>query len=321
MRWSKASNEIRDNPDGTLGRMNLGLAFAMMSTVAYDPQPMVHTYKSGAAFCSIADSRITESSGLAASNQFPGTYYTHNDSGDTARFFRFDASGKVLTENKLVGASAVDWEAMATAKLRGKNYVFLGDIGDNAGKRKFIVVYRCEESTREEIKDFDRYEITYPDGPRDAETLMVHPKSGDIWIVSKVASGKSRVYWLAAPNKSGSYVMKFIGEVRVGDPIPFGERATDGSISHDGKWVAIRTYTCITEFKVDGDFSKWFQTSGKRIAAPLMAQGESVAYSLKKDALLLSSEGNPCPVSILKLGPPTATSGAKQALKTILNRS
>lgn len=301
--------------------MNLGLAFSMMSTVATDPMPTLHNFKPGVPFCSIADSRITESSGLAASNQFPGTYYTHNDSGDTARFFRFDSTGKILSENKLVDAKAVDWEAMATAQLRGKKYVYLGDIGDNAGKRKFIVVYRCAEGTREEIRDFDRYEITYPDGPRDSETLMVHPKSGDLWIVSKVASGKSRVYWLAAPKKSGSYVMKCMGEVRVGDPIPFGERATDGSISHDGKWVAIRTYTCVTEFKVEGDFGKWFQSSGKRIAEPLMGQGESIAYSLKDDALLLSSEGNPCPVSTLKLAPPTSTSGAKQALKRILNRS
>lgn len=280
------------------------------SPQAGNPQKPRH-YSAGVAFCSITDKQVNESSGIAASNAFPGTYYTHNDSGDTARFFRFDKSGAILSVQSLKGVKATDWEGMATARLGGRNYVYLGDIGDNNAVRRLIQVYRCEESSLGTISKFDSYSISYPDGARDAEALMVHPKTGDIWIVSKVLSGKSRVYFLARPRKTGSYTLKFVGEVRVGDPVPFGERVTDGAISHDGRFVALRTYTAIVEYAAGSDFSKWYLGSSKRISPPFMVQGEAITYSLEDDALLVSSEGNPCPVSILHVSSETSQKGDK----------
>ena len=35
------------------------------------------------------------------------------------------------------------------------------------------------------LSDVETFTLQYPDGPRDAETLMVDPLSGDIYIVSK----------------------------------------------------------------------------------------------------------------------------------------
>ena len=291
-------------------------ALFLVAALAGSPQaenPLKpHHYSAGVAFCSIIDKQINESSGIAASNAFPGTYYTHNDSGDTARFFRFDKSGAILSVQSLKGVKATDWEGMATARLGGKSYVYLGDIGDNNAVRNSIQVYRCQESTLGSISNFDSYTISYPDGARDAETLMVHPKSGDIWIVSKVASGKSRVYFLPRPRKSGSFTLKFVGEVRVGDPVPFGERVTDGAISHDGRFVALRTYTAIVEFAVGSDFSKWYLGSSARVSPPFMTQAEAITYSKDDEALLVTSEGNPCPVSILHVSSETSQRGDKQ---------
>ena len=59
------------------------------------------------------DPQIDESSGIAASS-FDDTFYTFNDSGDSARFFRVDADGDTVATYTLRGASNVDWEDMAT---------------------------------------------------------------------------------------------------------------------------------------------------------------------------------------------------------------
>ena len=56
---------------------------------------------------------LPEASGLAASARYPGVLYTHNDSGDSARFFMMDETAKVIAEMRLPGATAVDWEDIA----------------------------------------------------------------------------------------------------------------------------------------------------------------------------------------------------------------
>ena len=55
------------------------------------------------------DPRITESSGLAASSR-SGIVFTHNDSGDSARFFAVDDAGRTRTTYALPDVQARDWE-------------------------------------------------------------------------------------------------------------------------------------------------------------------------------------------------------------------
>ena len=57
-------------------------------------------------------------SGLAASHRHPGVLYTHNDSGDTPRFFAIDANANVLAEVRLDGANALDREESRWARAR-----------------------------------------------------------------------------------------------------------------------------------------------------------------------------------------------------------
>ena len=52
----------------------------------------------------IEDSRITESSGLAASRAHPGIYWTHNDSDDGPYVYAVDsASGRTVARVTLTG--------------------------------------------------------------------------------------------------------------------------------------------------------------------------------------------------------------------------
>jgi hypothetical protein len=248
----------------------------------------------------LEDKRIDESSGIAASRIAEGIYYTHNDSGDSARFFKFNHDGKVLGVYDLTNAeSAVDWEDMASATVGGKPYLYFGDIGDNQGIRKEIYVYRCPESaptTADRI-----YTLSYPDEPHNAETLMVRPETGDIYIVTKAANKPSLVFKLSNPGRSGRYVLEKVGEIKVESPIREGRLITGGDIAPDGKHVVLRTYMAAYEYGVPDRFDDWIKAAPLPIHTNLEFQGEGVCYSRDGQALLTTSEGTPCQVSESRL--------------------
>jgi len=257
-------------------------------------------YGSPHVLTSLTDKRIDESSGVAASFVSPGDFYTFNDSGDSARFFKFDAKGKILAEYKVPNAVNVDWEDMAAAKLGGRPYLFFGDIGDNAGKRKSIAVYRVPEPTGNSAQADEIIELKYPDEPHNAETLLIHPKTGDITIVTKASLHPAAIFYLPCPHASGSYVLKKLADIDVNAIMREAKLITGGAWSHDGKHVVLRTYLGAYEFPVR-DPMKWFESTPIRVQTNLEMQGEGITYTLDDKALITTSEGSPCPVSIIPL--------------------
>lgn len=252
----------------------------------------------------LSDPAISESSGIAASRRREGIFYTHNDSGDSARFFQFDATGKVLATIAIANAQpAIDWEDMAAATVAAKPYLYFGDIGDNAAKRKHIVVYRVPEPAgAPKSVTADRiYTLTYPDGPHNAEALMVAPKTGDLWIATKTSSGPALLFRLKNPGRSGSYRLSRIGRLSIPGIIPQTRLVTGGDLSPDGRHLVLRTYVGALEY----DFANpdWMKRKPRSITIQLEHQGEGIAYSRSGDALFTSSEGAPCPISMGRLTP------------------
>ena len=130
-------------------------------------------WSSPSLLCLILDRRVNESSGIAPSRVKSTAYYTHNDSGDEPRFFKFGTNGAVSGWYRIKNATAVDWEDMATAVVEGKPHVFLADIGDNPSKRESIAIYRVPEPSgpfQELVAR--RYVLRYPDGAHDAEAFF-----------------------------------------------------------------------------------------------------------------------------------------------------
>ena len=76
---------------------------------------------------------IREASGLVASRRYPGVFWVHNDSGDTARVFAMSTSGRHLAEVQLLGVEANDWEDMAivAAPDGGPDRLVIADMGDS----------------------------------------------------------------------------------------------------------------------------------------------------------------------------------------------
>lgn len=255
-----------------------------------------------AAMAKITDPRVNESSGLAASPTQNGVFYTHNDSGDSARFFRFDKSGRITGEFKLKDVKAVDWEDMASAKIGGKSYLYFADIGDNNRKRDDLVIHRVEEPKGDggEIKKVDSFRIEYPDKKRDCEAFMVDPKSGDFWLVTKARDGETVAYKLEKPDQGKKNMLKHVAKLEVNTGGLGGTWVTGGDISPDGQAVVIRTYSGALEYKVPKKFSDWVKAKPLPVKTASEAQGEAICYSRDSGMLLTSTEGSPCVVSASK---------------------
>jgi len=264
------------------------------------------------------DPRISESSGLATSSR-PGIVFTHNDSGDSARFFAVDDAGRTRTTYSLPDVKARDWEDMARGPDEdGRSSLWLGDIGDNNARRELgLLVHRVREpkpTTRERVTTEapTSFRLRYPDGPGDAEALLVHPRTGRLYLVTKPLSGGAVVY--AAPallDPDSPNVLEQVAEVQLdttgtpGGPGIGGLAqllVTAGDIAPDGSHVALRTYTDLYEWKVEGDdVAGAFGGDPVVTALPETRQGEGLTYTSDGRAVLVSTEGQAAPVHRVEL--------------------
>jgi hypothetical protein len=253
----------------------------------------------------LVDKRIPESSGIAPSRLYPGTYYTLNDSQNPPNLYRFDLAGHVLGEIRLEGAVNFDWEDMATARVNGKNQIYVGDIGDNLEIRSTLTIYRVAESadlTRAPVKGFESFVLTYPDKAHNAETLMVDPRTGEVWIVTKNKE-LSEIYRATLPAKGGKVALKRIGALTVDTGGKKGKLVTGGAFSADGATVVLRTYSGGLEFDVPKERSNWWKSKPRSLPELDDQTGEAICYSLDGKSLLTSAEGQPCPIHRIEVRP------------------
>jgi hypothetical protein len=274
-------------------------------------------YGPPATIANLQNPGVNESSGLAASRSNPGIYWTHNDSGDEPFVYAFDATGESRGVFRVTGAKARDWEDMAVGPgpARGQSYLYVGDIGDNDKERAEIVIYRVPEpkvtaADKESSRRFpqvttgsDAIRLRYPDGKFDAETLMVHPTTGNLYIVTKVMLKNATVYEAPAPLTPGKVItMRRIGDIRV--PSLMGGVLTGGSISPDGRRVALCDYLQGYEVVLPSgvkDFNEIWKQTVTPFKLGQREQGESITYRADGKALLATSEGKHPPLIQVEL--------------------
>ena len=260
----------------------------------------------------IALKDIDESSGLAASRCTPGVLWTMNDSDNGPYIFAIDETGSNLGTWRVTGAVNRDWEDIAAFKdADGKCYLYIGDIGNNEGKRGPATIYRvAEPAVNAEARDTTIAKPLETDaaavitvnfrGVRpNAETLMVHPMTGDIYIATKRLDGPSAVYRVRAGPASPALAAEAerVGEISV-PSIPNGF-LTGGDISPDGRRLVVCDYLAAYELRLpdgDDDFDHiWGQPPVKFYAGD-RKEGESIAYSADGKRLLTGSEGKHSPI-------------------------
>ncbi|WP_425244551.1 WD40 repeat domain-containing protein [Streptomyces citrinus] len=229
----------------------------------------------------IQDPRITESSGLAASRAHPGVYWTHNDSDDGAYLYAIDGrTGKTVATLTLTGiGSPRDVEAIS---IGPDGDLYVGDIGDNLGGTwDHVWIYRLPEpkELRDQTVRATQYVVQYADGPRNAEAMMVHPKTGRVYLIEKDENGGGLYEGPDPLNSSATNTFKRIADIDLW--------ATDAAFSPDGKQLSVRGY-------FGGIAYSWNDGKPERqgqLSVPLQPQGESLTYTVDGKTLLYGSEG------------------------------
>ncbi|MFG1818099.1 hypothetical protein ACGFIF_30350 [Kribbella sp. NPDC049174] len=231
----------------------------------------------------IRDERVTESSGLAKAYKYEGIYWTVNDSGDKARVFGVDTTGKVKMELSF-NAEVRDVEAVAVDR---DGTIYIADIGDNKATRDVVEIYTIPEPGQ--LGDagnvpYHRYDFTYPDGAHDAETLLVEPGTDQLYIVTKSAKGAGIYAAPPAPSREGTNELTKLA------PAPAGV-FTDGTFLPDGQRVVLRTATGVSTIAWGESPSLVASANVPAAQCTSIALCESVAVGQANDTVVIGSEG------------------------------
>jgi hypothetical protein len=158
---------------------------------------LAQSFANGVRHGVVTAAEITEASGIVASRQNPGVLWTHNDSGYGGSVFALSTNGMLIGRYYVPTAFGGNYEDIAIGP--GPNpefhWLYLGDIGDDFLGRFSIRVFRFPEPAMYLYQSnsppilptvgAQEIELRYPDGPFDAEALMVDPLTGDLFIATK----------------------------------------------------------------------------------------------------------------------------------------
>jgi hypothetical protein len=190
-----------------------------------------------------------------------------------------------------IRARNVDWEDIAIAPgPDGAPWIYLADIGDNFGRRSQAWLHRFPEppTTSGVVEAIESLQVTYPEGPADAEALIVDPLTGDAFIITKTPSGRSTVFRVPVGAWSqDAVVAEQVATIDLG-PLSF---ATAADISKDGSVVAVRTYGDVWLWEREVGETVDEALSGQRCRAPAPGEPQGEAIALYDDGYVTVSEG------------------------------
>ncbi|MQA09266.1 MAG: hypothetical protein GEU98_12100 [Pseudonocardiaceae bacterium] len=248
--------------------------------MAATPEPVVR--------CAMQDSRLTELSGLAADGE---RLYAVNDGGTSIEIF---VLGPDCVVHDVITSDIDPYDVEDLARAPDGT-LWLADTGDNRKQRNTVALHAVSPDGTATL-----HRLTYPDGPHDTEALLLGRDSRP-YLVTKTPLGTAGVYRPSGPLASpGPTPLDKVGSVSVSSTdTPGGPVAgmvgsvllTGGTVSADGRVVALRTYTDAYLYPApDGDIAAALGREPRRVPLPDEAQGEAIAF--EPDGTLLSaSEG------------------------------
>lgn len=235
---------------------------------------------------------IREASGIAASIRNPGYLWTEEDSNNPPQVYLLKKDATAFSTVYIKNAVNRDWEdiALAAGPVDGKNYLYIGEIGDNDAQYAECAFYRMEEPAAgmDTVRVYDKIRFKYEDGPRDVEAFVVDNSSKNIYLFSK-RDFPSRVYRLSWPYGSDSlHTAKFIGTLSISG-------LTSAAVSSNGNELILKTYSALYYAKRNQGESleAVFRHSFTQLSYEREPQGEAVCFAADSSGFYtLSETGN-----------------------------
>lgn len=165
------------------------------------------------------DSReLDEASGLARSLQHDELLWVINDDGPPT-LHAISQRGESRGQVTIAGAVNQDWEDLAAFAFAGENYLVIADIGDNDARRPYVTLYVVAEPEPDQPQAALAWQVnfSYPEGPRDAESLAVDAAGGLFYILSK-RDLPARLF--TVPLRPGSNAILLAQQVAILDSLP-----------------------------------------------------------------------------------------------------
>lgn len=256
---------------------------------------------------SLTDTGIVEVSGLAMSRINPGVIYAHSE--NNANFVAMNKANAAVVGSYASAFFPWDWEDVATGPCPAGSCIFMGDIGKSSGhpppEPTTFAVYRMPEPNiaagqTSGTRSGDLFPFQYPDGAKNAEALMVHPTTGDIYVVTKAASGASKAYKFPKPLPAPGTMSTL---VKVADmQLPAGANdnfrsVTAGAIHPCADRFLLRTYGAVYEYRASAGaaFETAFTATPVSLTSPIEGQGEAIEYDLDGSGFFTMSERTAAP--------------------------
>ena len=281
----------------------LALSVVLLPFSVYAETPCESYQKYGDAI-TLTRPVLDEISGLAASHSNPKYFYGHTDSGGKPELYVIDKLGNHVYTFVVRGISNKDWEDIAVAPCdpyQKKQCIYIADTGDNTFNRKDKVIHAIEEpslpdnlqpkETPDTLEVVHSWHIKYPETSAteakfinpDCESMMVHPVTGEVYIVSKQSSGGVQTLYRMKRGGTDAGLMTALSSwnfsSKMGDLVILYNATTGADFAPNGRRFVIRTYAAFYEYDLIQypDIAQAFEHP-KEILLSNEVQGESVAY-------------------------------------------
>jgi hypothetical protein len=270
--------------------------------------------------------KLVENSIAVTSVSQPGVIFAMNDSRNEALLFAIDSTGRGTRVWQVTGALNRDWEAAALGPCRPDDGVpsclYIGDVGDNESRRNHVSIYRVQEpvvtDSSASIQPLDRLDFRYADHAHDVEAMYVAPDGAILLITKRRLLGAGRrprpalIFRLSPESwdSSGVATASLVDSLPIVPGEAPGRLVTDAALSHDGKRLAVRTYSEVFTFDIDS--GSGLPAKGHAFASCVILgldrrQGEGVGWWWDGRRLVLTSEGQESPLQVIRCALPPSS--------------
>lgn len=242
------------------------------------------------------DSSINETSGLVYCNN---RFYTINDSGDGPFIYEVNDDGSTLIRKiRVRNALNVDWEEIT----QDNNFIYVGDIGNNFGRRKNLCIYKINKeqliNSTDTLVDSEKIEFSY-EGVKVSEDWELSKYDSEAFICFNdtivIFNKNWQEYWCyiyTLPNIPGKYTITQKNKFRLNGLV------TASTLSPDKKTLLLLGYREYIPFVLSvklqhvSDLLKPVKFKTRQYPCKIYNQTEGIMY-VNDSVICVSSEYNP----------------------------